>query len=223
MRSAQLGIAGLAAVIAASVSANAAVIVAYTGEAATPSTTASGAAATALAVGDANALVDVNFVGGYASDTVYRFVPTNAGTTVTTPADSIANNRYYGFTATANAGNELDLTSFSFIVGRGGGTTPRGYDVRSSVDGYAATLGQSDVGVQRPNFVTVPVDLSGSQYQHLSSIQLRIYGYTPGSGQSIDLDTITLNGTVAAVPEPAAVAFGLGLAGLALTRRNRRA
>ena len=58
---------------------------------------------------------------------------------------------------------------------RGGGSTPRGYDVRSSVDNFAATLGTADVPTARPAFTAVSIDLSGSAFQNLAAITFKIF------------------------------------------------
>src|SRR5688500_8036514 len=62
-----------------------------------------------------------------------------------TPDAAILNEADFKFTLTANAGFLLDLTSLTFDVMRGGASTPRGYDVRSSADNFAATLRTEDV------------------------------------------------------------------------------
>jgi hypothetical protein len=48
----------------------------------------------------------------------------------------------------------------------------------------------------RPNLTHFSVDLSGSKFQGLTEITLRIYIYVPGSGQSLEFDNITIKGTV---------------------------
>lgn len=68
------------------------------------------------------------------------YLRTTFGTVSPDPTTAIANNADFKFTLTANAGFLLDLASLTFDVMRGGASTPRGYDVRSSVDNFAATL-----------------------------------------------------------------------------------
>jgi hypothetical protein len=104
-----------------------------------------------------------------------------------TPAAALTNNADFKFTLTANAGFLLDLTSLTFDTMRGGGSIPRGYDVRSSVDNYAATLGTADVQTARPTFTPVTIDLSGSAFQNLSTITFKIFCYTPLIGNSMGL------------------------------------
>ena len=51
---------------------------------------------------------------------------------------------------------------------------------------------------------------------------MRVYFYTQTVGQNIDVDNITFNGTVNAVPEPASMTVvGAAAAGL-LARRRRK-
>ena len=117
-----------------------------------------------------------------------------------TPADAIANEADFKFILTADAGFLLNLTSLTFDVMRGGASTPRGYDVRSSIDNYAATLGTANVPTARPTFTPVSIDLSGSGFQSLSTITFKIFNYTTGTGASMDYDNIVVNGLTMSVP-----------------------
>lgn len=117
-----------------------------------------------------------------------------------TPDAAIINNADFKFTLAANAGFLLELTSLTFDVMRGGTTAPRGYDVRSSVDNFAATLGTADVTTNRPTFTPVSIDLSGSVFQNLSTITFKIFCYTPATGSSVDYDNIVVNGITMALP-----------------------
>ncbi|MDB5327851.1 MAG: hypothetical protein JWM57_3420, partial [Phycisphaerales bacterium] len=137
---------------------------------------------------------------------------------------------YAQVTITANAGSELNLQSFSFDGARGGAATPRTYDVRSSVTGLQTTdpsLGSGAFATARgaagatDTLPTFNFDLSGAAYQHLSTLTMRMYFFTPTTNQNIDLDNFVFNGTVAATPEPASLAL-LGLGGLAALGRRRR-
>ncbi len=48
----------------------------------------------------------------------------------------------------------------------------------------------------RPVLTTFTIDLSGAQYQNLSSVTFRIFTYLPGGGRSIEYHNVTINGTV---------------------------
>jgi hypothetical protein len=131
-------------------------------------------------------------------------------------AAAVANNKYFEFTLTPRF--ELDLESLTFNVARGGGSTPRGVVVRSSIDNFAADLFSADIATARPTFTPVNIDLSGPAYQNLMDpITFRIYSYSTGAGASLDYDDITVNGVI---PEPASVALAM-CACLVLARRRR--
>jgi hypothetical protein len=136
---------------------------------------------------------------------------------------SVRANVYFTFTLDANDGNELDLSTLTFNVAQGGGTAlQRDYDIRSSLDNFATSLtGIVPIPTVRPTFTPVSVDLSAAQFQDLTSpITFQVRFFTPGVSQNVDFDDITVNGTVAAVPEPGALAM-LAFGGACLLRRRR--
>jgi len=140
-------------------------------------------------------------------------------------ANDIAN-VYFSFVVSPDSGYELNLDELTFNVARGGAATPRTYDVRSSVDGFAASLvaGPVEILTVRPNFTPVSIDLSGAAFQSLTSpLTFRIHymGQVGQFGQAIDFDDIKLNGEVAVIPEPSTLAL-LALAGGWLFRRRQR-
>jgi hypothetical protein len=125
---------------------------------------------------------------------------------------------------TAAPGGLLDLTTLQFEVGKGGNSDPRGYFIRSSVDGFASTLFATNLptGPQMaPALQTI--DLSTlSAYQNLSSVDFRFYVWTPNpTFQSVDYRNLQLQGTV--VPEPSSLAlFAVAAAGLGLFHHRRK-
>lgn len=157
------------------------------------------------------------------------------------PNAAQANNKYFQFSIAANLGVDLDLTSLTFNVQRGGGGTPRGFFIRTSVDGFTAAVAAvgtpalsqnatfiigNDVNTVRPTFTAVTADLTAPAFQNIQAqpggaVVFRIYNYSPAAGSSLDFDDITINGTAVAVPEPAS-AGGLGLAAAGLLARRRR-
>jgi hypothetical protein len=132
---------------------------------------------------------------GYTNEPVALGIPatgaTSAGTAITTDS-------FFYFTITPASGKKISLTTLTFNMARGGAATPRGYDVRSSVDSYAATLGTANIATQRPTYTAVSIDLSGASFQNVqSSITFRVYLFAPSNVNSLDFDTMVLNGTVA--------------------------
>ena len=185
-------------------------------------------ASTIDATGAAN--VTPNLAGtntfGYGTGYVYQLTVNSA--TVNNAAAAVAQNTYFQFTVAPTTGYSLSLTNLSFLAGRGGGATPRGYVVRSSADGFAANLGTGTVDTARPIASTYNVALALTGLT--SATTFRIYTYTPSSGQSIEYDNITLSGAAtlvsgSAAPEPSSFALVLlPLAGVAaINLRGRRA
>ena len=117
---------------------------------------------------------------------------------------------------------QIALSSLEFLGARGGASTARGYDVRSSIDGFATTLGSDDFANQRSDgFVPVIIDLSGGDFSNLTTAtEFRVYFFTPDAGNSVEFDNIELNGTVTAIPEPSSSLLVV-LGGVFLARRKR--
>jgi autotransporter-associated beta strand protein len=126
-----------------------------------------------------------------------RTVPVIASTT---PQAAVSNQADFKFTLTADPGFLLNFSSLTFDVMRGGASTPRGYEVRSSVDDFATSLGAADVPTARPEFTPIAIDLSGATFQNLPSITFKIYAYTTGTGASLDFDNIVANGVTVTLP-----------------------
>ena len=112
----------------------------------------------------------------------------------TTPALAVANGTYLEFTLTADDGFFLDLDNLMFGAARGGSGTPRGWVVRSSVDGFANNIATADATTVRPDLKLYAVDLSNPAYTDLTEIIFRIYTYVPAGGQSVEYVDVTVNG-----------------------------
>ena len=132
--------------------------------------------------------------------TILRLQPSNGltGADSMSPADAIANDKYFAFTVTANAGHVMNLSSLTFDAARGGGATPRGWALLSDVDGFTNIIDTQDVPTQRNELTSFTVDLTDASFQGLSEITFRMYSYTPSTGQSVEYHNLSLNGTVAA-------------------------
>jgi hypothetical protein len=168
----------------------------FTGSAETPTTQAGGVTGGAVTNGSLSTFGD--WSPGFASDPVMTGQPPAS---TTDKATAIANNSYWYFTVTPSAGKVLNLTSLTLNAARGGASTPRGYAIRSSLDSYAADLSTADLATQLATWTNISVDLSGAGYQGLASaFTIRFYIYAPTSGNSVEADDITLNGSVTPTP-----------------------
>ena len=125
----------------------------------------------------------------------------------------------------------MDLVSFSFdeLNGDTAGEIATRWDVFMSVDNFAASLAGgplSPVCFPAP-FTNHQIALSGADFQNLTGpLTIRISG-SGGPAQSIQqgwlLDNITLNYSLANVPEPSSfILGGLGAPGLFIAARRRR-
>jgi hypothetical protein len=130
---------------------------------------------------------------------VFQSYPSN---TSTSHGTALSNNSFFTITLNLMAGSSMNLTSLAYNVGKGGSGDPRGYFIRSSVDGFASDIKAVTLptGAQAAPGADL-VDLSGASYQGLSSLALRFYIWTPFPvSNSVDWNNITLNGTAQAAP-----------------------
>ncbi len=154
-------------------------------------------------------------------------------------ANSITNDYYMQFTLTAAEGYTFSLTT----IDMNGEATGAGADnvvLMSDVDGFTAgneIATATGVAGASGGFDTDSggfggaIDVSGAQYQNLSSITFRIYGWNIDSGsgstrlRNLSGNDLVINGTtaMAAVPEPSTYALLLGAATLGFCAFRRRA
>lgn len=135
------------------------------------------------------------------------------------PASAVLNNQYFEFTVAADAGFVMDLTSLSFDAARGGASTPRGWVLRSNLDGFTSDIASAEVPTSLPNLTSFDVDLSDALYQDVAAVTFRMYGFGPSTSIGQFFDNIVLNGNVQAIPEPSALALCVGV--LTMLRRRR--
>lgn len=156
-----------------------------------PTTTASGLTASTLGTGSlASAVVS----GGIYATKVCIVTPPN---TATEADNAIIANSYLSMTITPSAGKYLDLDSISFLIAKGGASSPRGYVLRSSVDNYSSDIAAAEVTTVRTVQTSVAISLSNGTFGRVkSSITFRLYFYTPTTPTALDLDTLVLNGEV---------------------------
>jgi hypothetical protein len=142
-------------------------------------------------------------------------------------ASALANNSYFNINVTASPGTFLDLTTLQFEVGKGGDSDPRGYLIRTSVDGFSSDLFSTNLPTgpqQAPALRTI--DLSTlPAFQNLTSIDFRFYVFAPdvvgGILHSVDFRNLELQGTE--VPEPSSLAlFSVATAGVGLFYHRRK-
>jgi hypothetical protein len=114
-----------------------------------------------------------------------------------TSADkAVAGGKFFEFTVTASPGFLLALDDLTFSSARGGAAVPRGWVLRSSVDGFASNIDSEEVPSVRPDLTNFTVDLSGPEFQGLPEVTFRIYTFVPAGGQSLEYVDVTLNGIV---------------------------
>ena len=145
--------------------------------------------------------------------------------------DAIANNQYFSFTVSADPGNILDLDNLTFTTFDSGNSTAQDFAVSSSLDGFGANLdlldGMGGTIADGVGDISTPadVDLSGSEFDSVTSVEFRIYldnresDGNGGSGTAID--NLILNGEVELIPEPSTALLS-AFAGLGLLARRRR-
>jgi lysophospholipase L1-like esterase len=139
--------------------------------------------------------------GGYAdawieSTGVLQLNPAAANNAVS----AVASGNYATFTLTSIM--PMNLSSLTLDAGYGQFSSPAGYVVESSVDGYSSILSTATFTTQAPTFATYTIDLSGASFQGLSNITFRVAGYVANVGDE-QFDNITVNGSLG-VPVSAA-------------------
>jgi hypothetical protein len=192
---------------------------AYAGATAAP-TLASGDTATAS---DLTAGAGITLATPYTGGTAYdpnKVWSVTYPTPTTTLAASITANAYFSVTLNRTAG--AALKALRIKAAAGGASTPRGFSVRSSVDGYATDLlTVASIPTVRPTLTAYSADISALGTQ--TAVTFRIYSFTPTGGASIEFDDLQIDyapGTVASLSGTGAAqtlavtnAAGSGLAG----------
>ena len=143
---------------------------------------------------------------------------------------SIDASKYFEFSLTPSVGFTLNISSFTFGVGRSG-TGPRSFQWRSSLDSFAAPIsGYTTVHAalnQSSGVLTYAADATTSatnntltfptpNYQNLAGVTFRFYGYNAeaaGGTGGLEGNFMFTGEAVSAVPEPSTWALiGLGSA-----------
>jgi hypothetical protein len=119
----------------------------------------------------------------------------------TTPALAVTNAQYFQFTVTPNPDRRLDLGALVFRVAKGGVSDPRGWVVRSSLDGFSTDLADGIVPTVHPTFTSFSTILPATFTNLASAVTFRFYTYcTGGGGEVLTYDDITLLGLVNTPP-----------------------
>ncbi len=178
-----------------------------------PSSAATGLAGSSLNLGSSAANLEA---GVLISGSVF-FNPTVASSTA---ADAFTNDQYFEFTLSSADGRVFQPLTLSFLAANGGASGPRGWSVRSSLDGFGQALASSPVASLAPSMENFTMTLTGFSMA-AGDITFRIYGYSPGAGQGIFFDQIEVAGLYQTVPElHSSALLGVGLV-LVLRRRQR--
>jgi len=153
----------------------------------------------------------------------FAFKPVSA----TTEADAITNGTYWTFTITPNSGYNINVSNLAFDLTTVYTQRPLSYFLGTNVGGFSTPIsGTEATGITTTQ--TISLNLSGAGLQNQAgAIEFRLYIWSTAGGGSSgsrwSFDNITLNGSVAAVPEPATAVLGLGgIALLAALRKRRR-
>jgi hypothetical protein len=147
-----------------------------------------------------------------------------SGNTTTTESGVVNNADYFVFSIAPSAGYALQLTDLTFdYASFGTNQTNAIYFVRSSLDNYATTIASTGFLSAIPATYTTAVLALSSLPAVEQEVTFRLYvGDNRGVGDAgTVMDNVTLNGQVAAVPEPATAGLAV-CGGVAILLRRRR-
>lgn len=178
--------------------------------------------------------------GGFSSATATAYAPISS--TGTSEATALSLGRYFTFTLTPQAGQTLDLTSFTLDFGGSAAEISQGTTftsnivVQSSVGGFGSgnplltvtpnSYVSTSASNQQIKLTSATVDVSGTAFDSLTTpVTFRVYlYYTNASGGTGNYSYRLDNIAVQAVPEPgSAVLFGLAVGTTLIFRRRRKA
>jgi hypothetical protein len=115
-------------------------------------------------------------------------------------APTIGVNDYYEFTITPDAGSSIDLATIYFDEQREHASSPSKWELRSSIDAYASSIGDAKNTTDNINFAQ-QVNLTGVQFADITDpITFRLYAYDQITDQNNNrywkIDNVVVNGSV---------------------------
>lgn len=161
--------------------------------------------------------------GGGASD--FIMLASGSTTSVNNEATVVTNQSYVGFTFDISSGYEVDLTSFFVRIGTNNSNTSLPKISMVHINGVKVDSTLTAVIDNKQSF-THSFNLSGAPTLSAGTVDVKYYIWAPGttsSSRNVQYDDLTLNGTVAVIPEPSSlilVGFACGFLGC-LRRRKR--
>lgn len=236
-----LAAVGAAALVAAGTAVHAATVTQFNfNTSGAPTTVAANVTATSVVNAGLNTFsASANPGGGYATN-VLQGAPASGGTgysansgpASTNLTNTVAQNNlaatssYFSFTVTPTSGFQMNLTSLTLDGARGGNDGPRGVAIYSVVGtGSPVFHGAFNFTTVRPTLANYSFTLTGLTAMTVP-VTMRVYVFAPGTGNTVEIDNLTLIGSVERVPLveiplPAASLAGGGLLAAGLVRRRR--
>ena len=116
----------------------------------------------------------------------------------TSAALAVDYDQFFQFTLTPGANRKLDLGVVTFEADYEDAGSPRGWVLRSSIDGFSTDLASEEVWTEHPVLSFFSIRLPEDQFLGLTEpVTFRIYTYASGGGDRIlDFDNIQVLGTV---------------------------
>lgn len=103
------------------------------------------------------------------------------------------NDQFFEFSLASDSGLGFAPQTLSFEATRGGASGPRGWALFSSLDGFTSPLASADVDALQPGLASYAVPFAELPLS-AEEIVFRLYAYSPGEGQGLFFDEITLEG-----------------------------